>query len=160
MLWKGVYPYECMNSWERFSRTSLPEKKEFNGNLTMEDITDVVNMQEKFPRISEYITRQHHDLYVQSDRLLLVDLFKSFQSKCIEICELDPAYFLSAPGLAWQTYLKKKVELELITDVDRLLIIFDIQYSIDNIINSKNLNNIKIDKKSYKNIRVYYIKFR
>ena len=38
--------------------------------------------------------------------------------------ELDPAHFLSAPGLAWQTCLKKtKVELELLTNIDMLLMI-------------------------------------
>ena len=42
----------------------------------------------------------YHDLYVQSDTLLLVDVFENFRDKCIEIYELDPAHFLSAPGLA------------------------------------------------------------
>ena len=39
-LRKGVYPYEYMNDWERFSETSLPEKEAFYNDLTMEDITD------------------------------------------------------------------------------------------------------------------------
>ena len=44
--------------------------------------------------------------------------------KCIEIYELDPAHFLSAPGLAWQACLKKtKVELELLIDTDMLLMV-------------------------------------
>ena len=43
---------------------------------------------------------------------------------CIKVYELDPAHFLSAPGLAWQTWLKNtEVELELITNVDKLLMI-------------------------------------
>ena len=49
----------------------------------------------------------YHDLYVQSDTLLLADVFENFRNKCIEIYELVPAHFLSAPGLAWQTCLKK-----------------------------------------------------
>ena len=66
----------------------------------------------------------YHDLYVQSDTLLLADVFENFRNKCIEIYELDPAHFLSAPGLAWQACLKKtKVELELLTDIDMLLMI-------------------------------------
>ena len=55
----------------------------------------------------------YHDLYVQSDTLLLADVFENFRNKCIEIYELDPAHFLSAPGLAWQACLKKtEVELQ------------------------------------------------
>ena len=43
---------------------------------------------------------------------------------CLNIYELDPAYFVSAPGLAWQVCLKKTgVKLELITDYDMLLMI-------------------------------------
>ena len=42
----------------------------------------------------------YHDLYVQCDKLLLADVFKNFRNKYIEIYELDPAHFLSAPGLA------------------------------------------------------------
>ena len=43
---------------------------------------------------------EYHDLYVQSDTLLLAEVFESFTDKCIEIYELNPAHFLSAPGLA------------------------------------------------------------
>ena len=65
---------------------------------------------------------EYHDLYVQSDTALLADVFENFRDKCIEIYELDPAHFLSAPGLAWQACLKKtEVELELLTDNDMLM---------------------------------------
>ena len=64
---------------------------------------------------------EYHDLYVQSDALLLADVFEKFRDKCIEIYGLDP-YFLSAPGLAWQSCLKMtNVNLELLTDTDMLL---------------------------------------
>ena len=61
-------------------------------------------------------------MYVKCDTLLLADVFENFRDKCIEIYGLDPAYFLSEPGLAWQACLKNaKVELELLTDIDMLL---------------------------------------
>ena len=44
----------------------------------------------------------YHDLYVQTNTLLLADIFENFRKKCIEIWKLDPAHFLSAPGLAWE----------------------------------------------------------
>ena len=59
---------------------------------------------------------------VQSDTLLLADVFENFKNKCIEIYELDPAHFLLAPGLAWQACLKKtEVKLELLMENDMLL---------------------------------------
>ena len=65
---------------------------------------------------------EYHDLFVQSDTLLLADVFESFRNKRIEIYELDPAHFLSTPGLTWQAFLKKtEIELELLTDVDMFL---------------------------------------
>ena len=63
-------------------------------------------------------------MYVQSDTLLLADAFENCRNKCIEIYELDPAHFLSPPGLVWQACLKKtEVELELLTDIDMLLMV-------------------------------------
>ena len=50
---------------------------------------------------------EYHDLYVQSDTLLLADVFENFRNKCLEVYELDPAHFLSLPRLAWQACLKK-----------------------------------------------------
>ena len=51
-------------------------------------------------------------------------MFQNFRNKCIKLYELDPAHFLSAPGLAWQVYLKKTgVELELLTNIDMLLMV-------------------------------------
>ena len=61
---------------------------------------------------------------VQSNTLLLADLFENFRNMFINIYELDPAKFLSVPGLAWQAALKKtKVKLDLLTDIDLLLMV-------------------------------------
>ena len=55
---------------------------------------------------------------------MLSDVFKTFRDKCIKIYELDPAYFLSAPGLAWQACVKKtEVKLKLLADIDMLLMV-------------------------------------
>ena len=63
-------------------------------------------------------------MHVQSNTLLLADVFENFRNMCIKIYDLDPAKFLSAPGLAWQATLKKaKVELYLLTDIDMLLMV-------------------------------------
>ena len=82
-------------------------------------------MQKKvFKNLSNKNLGDYHDLYVQSDTLLLADVFENFRNMCIKVYVLDPAHFLSAPGLAWQTCLKKtEVEVELITDLDMLLMV-------------------------------------
>ena len=126
LLRKGVYPYEYMDSWERFSETSLPSKKDFYSNLNMEDISDIdyrhannVFKGFKLENLGDY-----HNLYVQSDTLLLVDVFNNFRDMCIKEYELDTGHFLSLPGLAWQACLKKtNIELELLTDYDMLLMV-------------------------------------
>ena len=126
LLRKGVYPYEYMDSWEKFNETSLPSKKDFYSNLNMEDIDDKdyrhgnnVFKGFKLENLGDY-----HDLYVQSDILLLADVFENLRDMCVKVYELDPAHFLSLPGLAWQACLKKtNIELELLTDYYMLLMV-------------------------------------
>ena len=66
----------------------------------------------------------YHDLYVKSDTLLIADVFENFRDMCIKVYELDPAHFVSLPGLAWQACLNKtNMELELLTDYDMLLMV-------------------------------------
>ena len=124
LLRKGVYPYEYMDSWERFDETSLPNKEAFHSSLSMEDITNIDHRHAKkrvFKSLNDKNLVDYHDLYVQSDTLLLADVFENFRNKYTEIYELDPAHFLSAPGLAWQACLKKtEVKLELLTNVDNV----------------------------------------
>ena len=124
LLRKGVYPYEYMDSWKRFKEESLPDKESFYSELNKEGITDenYAHAQKVSNTFNIKNLGEYHDLYVQSDTLLLADVFESFRDKCREIYELDSAHFLSAPGLAWQVCLKKtEVKLELLTDNDMLL---------------------------------------
>ena len=116
LLRKVVFPCKYMNSWEKFDETALTPKKYFYSNLNLEDISDKGYARAKkvwdvfeIKNLGEY-----HDLYVQSDTLLLADIFENFRNMCLNIYELDPVYFVSAPGLAWQACLKMTgVKLEL-----------------------------------------------
>ena len=64
-----------------------------------------------------------NDLYVQSDTLMLADVFEKFRNMC-KIYEHDPAKFISGTGLGWLTALKKtNVKLYLLTDIDMLLMV-------------------------------------
>ena len=64
-------------------------------------------------KLGEYL-----DLYLESDALLLDDVFENFMKLCLKIYHLDPVKILSAPGLSWQAALK---DLELLTDIYMLL---------------------------------------
>ena len=89
----------------------------------MEDITDVDHRHASnvFKKFKLKHLGEYHDLYIQSDTLLLADVFRNSRNMCIEIYELDPAHFLSAPGLAWQACLKMKgIEVELLIEPDML----------------------------------------
>ena len=126
LLRKGVYSYEYMDSWETFNETSLPSKEDFYSNLNMEDIddTDSRHGTNVFKGFKLENLGDYHDLYVQHDTLLLADVFENFRNMCIKVYELDPAQFISLPGLAWQVCLKKtNIELELLTDYGMLLVV-------------------------------------
>ena len=126
LLRKGVYPYEYMDTWEKFNEISLHGKEDFYSNLNMEDIndTDYRHANNAFKVFKLENLGNYHDLYVQSDTLLLADVFNNFRNMCLKEYELEPAHFLSLPGLAWQACLKKTdIELELLTDYDMLLMV-------------------------------------
>ena len=126
LLRKGVYPYEYMDNWERFNAILVPNKEAFYSNLNIEDITDTDyrHANKVFKELELKNLGEYHGLYVQSDTLLLADVFENFRNMCIKVYELDPAHFLTVPGLAWQACLKKtEVKLELLTDNDMLLMV-------------------------------------
>ena len=126
LLRKGIYPYEYADTFERFSEISLSSKEDFYSNLNMEDVSDIDyrHANNVFKVFKLENLGNYHDLYVQSDTLLLADVFNNFRDMCIKEYKLDPAHFLSLPGLAWQACLKKtNLELELLTDCDMLLMV-------------------------------------
>ena len=115
-----------MDNWERPDETSLPNKESFYSNLNMENIDhiDYRHSNNVFKRFKLKNVGEYHDLYVQSDILSLADVFENFRNTCLKVYELDPAHFLSLPGLAWQACLKKtNIKLELLTDYDMLLMV-------------------------------------
>ena len=126
LLRKGVYPYEYINEWEKFNKTSLPEKEEFYSNLNMEDITDADYMHAarvcknfEIKTLDEY-----HDLYLKSYALLSADVFEDFRKMRSENYHLDSTKVLSAPELTCQAPLEKnEVKLDLLTDIDMLLVV-------------------------------------
>ena len=96
LLRKGVYPYEYMDNWERFNETSLPSKEAFYSNLNIENIDDIDyrHGNNVFKRFKLKNVGEYHDLYAQSDTLLLAYVFENFRKTCLKVYELDPTHFL------------------------------------------------------------------
>ena len=123
---KGVYPYEYMDSLEKLKETKLPPKEAFYSRLKDEDISDedYEHAIKVWKTFGMKTLQDYHDLYNETDVLLLADVFENFRDICIKNYKLDPAHYYTAPGLAWDAALKViKVELELLSDTDMLLMV-------------------------------------
>ena len=95
LLRKCVYPYEYVDSCEKFDETVLPPKKAFCSSLNLENISDkdYVHAQKVWDAFKIKHLGEYHDLYVKIDTLLLADIFEHFKNMCLDIYELDPVYF-------------------------------------------------------------------
>ena len=126
LLRKGVYPYDYMDSWERFEEPQIPPKEAFYSKLSDENISedDYVHARRVWESFRCRNMGDYHDLYCRTDVLLLADVFETFRKKSMQQYGLDPAHYYTSPGLSWDALLKKtRVELELLTDYDQHLFI-------------------------------------
>ena len=121
---KGFYPYEYIDSIEKFNEPNPPPQKAFFSKLTGRGISEknykhVLNVWHTF-KIKTF--KDYHELYNETDVLLLADVFENFRNLCLKIYGLDPVYYFTAPGLAWDACLKMtNINLELLSDPDMLL---------------------------------------
>ena len=121
---KGFYPYEFMDTEEKFNDTKPPPREAFYSKLTGRGITEknykhVLNVWNTF-KMKTF--KDYHKLYNETDALLLADVFENFRDLCLKIYGLDPVYYFTAPGLAWDACLKiTNIDLELLSDLNMLL---------------------------------------
>ena len=123
---KGVYPYDYMDSFERLDETSLPSQDDFYSKLNDENISadDYKHAKRVWDKFGMKTMRDYHDLYQKTDVLLLADVFEEFREVCLKHYKLDPAWYYTSPGLAWDACLRmSKIELELLHDQDMLLMV-------------------------------------
>ena len=99
---KGVYPYEYVNSCDRFDKTQLPPIDVFYSNLNMSSISkeDYQHAQKVWKEFGIHNLGDYHDLYLRTDVVLLVNVFEAFRDTCLKHYKLDPAHFYTSPGLA------------------------------------------------------------
>ena len=121
MTRKGIYPYDYIDSFEKFNKTELPTKEEFYSILNNEHISDedYCHAKKVWNTFQLQTMGEYHNLYLKSDILLLADVFENFRKTCIQYYKLDPANYFSSPGLSWDAMLKMtNIQLELMTDID------------------------------------------
>ena len=123
---KGFFPYDYMDNIKKLKDSKPPPKEVFYSKLTGKGINNynynhVLNVWKTFKMktFKEYL-----ELYNVTDVLLLADVFENFRDICLKNYGLDPVYYYTAPGLAWDAMLKMtKINLELLSDVDKLLML-------------------------------------
>ena len=113
---KGVYPYDYMNSIDKFKETKLPPKEAFYSKLNDCDISeeDYEHAKKIWERFEMKTMGDHHGFYLKSDVLLLADVFEKLRNMSLKNYELDPAWY-TTPSVAWDAALKVTgAELELL----------------------------------------------
>ena len=121
---KGFYPYEYMDSIEKFKDTEPPPQEGFYSKLSGRGISkkNYKHVWNVWNTFNMETFKEYHELYNITDVLLLADVFENFRDLCLKIYGLDPVYYFTAPGLAWDACLKMTdIDLELLNDPNMLL---------------------------------------
>ena len=118
---KGVFPYEFLDDISKLNTEGLPSKDKFFSSLYESEVKDedYQRAQKVWNHFGMKTMKDYHDLYLETDVLLLADVFENFRRTCLENYKLDPAHYVSAPSLSWDAFLKQSGEhIELVSDVD------------------------------------------
>ena len=119
---KGVYPYDWMDNLSKMDETSIPNEEAFYNELNDAHIgnEDYEHAKKVWNFFGCRRFKDYHELYLQTDVMLLADVFESFRQTSLEYYGLDPAWYISLPAMAWDAMLKKtNVVLELLTEGEK-----------------------------------------
>ena len=126
MIEKGIYPYDWFDDYKKMNHTQLPPMKSFYSKLNNSNITkeDHITARKVWKLFKCKTFKDYHNLYLTSDVLLLSDVWQNFVETCYKTYSIDCNYYLTAPGLSWDAFLKySKCEIELLTDIDMFLFV-------------------------------------
>jgi hypothetical protein len=118
---KGIYPYEYMDSFERFDESKLPPIEKFYSSLNESSVSKdeykhAINV---FNTLKMSNLGQYHDFYLKTDVLLLADIFETFRNTIHNTHKLEPVYYFTLPSYSWDAMLyKTKVKFELLHDYE------------------------------------------
>ena len=134
---KDAFSYEYMNSFKRFNKAKLPDKKCFYSSVKDKTTGDDGKKLDRHISDEDYLTCKkisnevnmknmgdYHDHYFKKDVLLLTEAFEKFIDTCLKFYWLDPCHYFSSPGLSWDTMLKMTdVKSKKVFDIDMYLFI-------------------------------------
>jgi hypothetical protein len=126
VLQKGIFPYDYIDSLQRFEETSLPPAECFYSKLNEVELDprDYQHACNVWNELNMRTLGEYNDFYIKLDVTLLCDIMEEFRNTCFDAYGLDPLHSYTSPGLAWQAMLKDtQCCLELLTDIDMLLMI-------------------------------------
>ena len=116
---KGDYPYEHMNSFERFNEKKLPARIYLYSSTKDRKIGDDGKISDVDMSFKDYLTCEkmwdkfktknmgdYHNHYFKKDVLLSADVFEKFIAACLKFYGLDPCHYFNSPGLSWDAMLK------------------------------------------------------
>ncbi|CAB4022658.1 Gastrula zinc finger, partial [Paramuricea clavata] len=118
---KGIFPYEYLDNISKLDTKELPSRDKFYSSLYESEVKeeDYQRALKVWDHFKMKTMRDYHDLYLETDVLLLADVFENFRKTCLENYKLDPAHYISAPSLSWDAFLKQSgEEIELVSDMD------------------------------------------
>ena len=121
---KGIYFYDYFTSLEILKQKEFPKISRLFSKLTGERccIKDYLHALYTYKHFNMKSLQEYHDLYLETDTLLLADVFEKFRALCLKDYGLDPVYYYTTPNMAWDALLKMtKINLELLTDIDMYL---------------------------------------
>ena len=126
-----------MNSFERFNKEKLPDRKYFHSSSKNGKIGDDGKISDRHISPKDYLMCErildefdikdmvdYHDHYLKKDVSLLADVCEKFIDTCLKFYGLDPCHYFSSPRLSWDGMLKiTGVKLEKISEIDKYVFI-------------------------------------
>jgi len=122
LLKKSFYPYEFCTSVEKMKNTTkIPRRSDFYSSLSEQMISeDDYAIAKKVWNIYGCVNLlDYAAIYCKLDTILLAEVFEKFRNDMLGFSELDPTYYISLPGFAYDSMLKiTKCQIELLADID------------------------------------------